>query len=84
MIGGSLRLFLALVLLAGSLWYLFSVALIAWAFRDGIGPDSVESHGLLALSRSWRGMRWPPLIGSIPLMTAFLLIAWWLRTDESQ
>jgi hypothetical protein len=35
-----------------------------WFFRDGMGPDSVESSGSLAWSRFWQDFRFALLIGT--------------------
>jgi putative addiction module component (TIGR02574 family) len=72
----SLPLFLALCCwLFGGLW-LLGVSLVASAVRDGLGPNSVESHGWLALARFWRAAHWSLL----PPAALFLVgcgFYWW-------
>jgi len=42
---------IALILLASA--FLVFEAIVHWFFRDGMGPDSITSHGVDALSRFW-------------------------------
>lgn len=39
----------ALVVLSGIV--LYCVTMASWVFRDGMGPDSIESHGRVAVGR---------------------------------
>ena len=57
-------------------WTLSLIALLigaffVWILKDGLGPDAIDSHGLIALQRFGSGMAWivglyvlpPSLIG---------------------
>jgi hypothetical protein len=57
-----------LVLLGGALW--------AWTFKDGLGPNAVRSHGLLALSRFWTEIRWTFGLVVVPLHLAGWFCYW--------
>jgi len=48
---------------------LVTFVLVAWFFRDGLGPKSVESHGLTAWSRTLEGS-WPVLMFILVIMAA--------------
>lgn len=50
-------LFLAIAFWLLSLWFLVCGAYAANLLKDGMGPDSVESHGVLAWYRFWVGFR---------------------------
>jgi hypothetical protein len=78
---GSPRLLLFLVLLLVSFCYLVWAALMCWTLKDGLGPDAIESTGLLAISRFWADMKWHMIIGSIPLLMALALIPSCFRDD---
>jgi len=54
----SWQLFLAIASWGGSLLLGFFYANLAWMLKDGLGPDAMESHGLLALARFWKEVRW--------------------------
>lgn len=73
----SWPLFLAVSFWMASLLILFGSSLFEWTLRDGLGPDSVESHGLLALSRFWRGIRWSFCLVVIPIHWFGWLFYWW-------
>ncbi len=52
-------------------WGLGLMALAAtssfvWLFKDGLGSDAVESHGLLALGKFWRGIRFILFVYIVP------------------
>ena len=34
----------------------------AWILRDGLGPDSVETHGLEAVARALKTFYWGPIL----------------------
>ncbi|WP_152052422.1 hypothetical protein [Tautonia marina] len=54
-------------------WVLL-VGPFCWILRDGLGPDAVESQGMLAVSR-WLGtFFWGPVLGGL---VALRLIARW-------
>ncbi len=72
----SWQLFSALCCWLASLYILVWNSLLEWALRDGLGPDVVESHGLLALSRFWGGIRWPLCLYVIPNFLAGCLLYW--------
>ena len=44
--------------------FLAYITYIFWFFRDGMGPDSVESSGSLAWSRFWEDFRFALEIGA--------------------
>ncbi len=50
-----------LTLLFSALTVWSMVGLIAWVVRDGLGPDSVESHGWEALTRFCWTFYWAPV-----------------------
>jgi hypothetical protein len=76
------RLFIALILWMGSLVYLAGNACLAWALKDGMGPNAVESGGLVALNRFWIEVRVPLLYASIPFVGGILLVARCFRAEE--
>ncbi len=76
------RLFIALILWMASMGYLFFNALMAWTLRDGLGPDAVESAGLVALTRFWFEVRIPLLYASVPVVGGFLLVTGRFRVPE--
>jgi len=78
----SWQLFLAIFLWMVSLYMLFGSSLLEWTLRDGLGPDAVESHGLLALSRFWRGIRCFLCLLVIPIHSAGWLLYWWDSRKE--
>lgn len=49
-----------LLLAALTAWSLCGV--VAWIVRDGMGPDSVESHGWEALTRFFWSFYWGPVL----------------------
>lgn len=52
-------------------------AAFAWFIKDGIGPDAVETHGLLGFRRFWDGMLWVlGLYVAPPLFIGCLLYSW--------
>jgi hypothetical protein len=50
---------------------------LAWAHKDGLGPNAVESHGLLALSRFWRDVWRPFCFLVVPTHLAGWVFYWW-------
>ncbi len=46
---------------------------LAWLFRDGMGPDSIESHGWQAMGRFWEGF-WPPCVLALAVAAAALTL----------
>lgn len=45
-----------------------------WFFRDGLGPDSIESAGIVAWSRFWRDFRFALIIVAPLLFMGLFLI----------
>lgn len=72
---GSIRLFLALCCWAGSALSFLAISSLARALRDGLGPDSVESRGWIALVRCVRQADWS-LLGPVAWLLAGLLLYW--------
>ena len=70
---GSIRLFLALCCWAFGTIGLLAVSLWAWLLKDGLGPDSVESHGWRALERFWAGAGWALLAPTVLIIAGILL-----------
>lgn len=50
-----------LILLEAALLCWIFLAPFAWILRDGMGPDSVESHGLEAVVRALTNFYWGPI-----------------------
>jgi hypothetical protein len=73
----SWPLFVALSLWGASLLVLVCGSGGVWILKDGLGPDSVESHGWLALSRFWIGVRWMIGLVVVPLHVAGWLFYWY-------
>jgi hypothetical protein len=73
----SWQLFLAILFWMVSLLILLGRSLLAWALRDGLGPNAVESHGLLALSRFWRDVRASLCLLVIPIHSVGWIFYWW-------
>ena len=59
-------LFIALILL-GNLW----IGFWCWFFKDGLGPNTIESHGITALSRFFEDFWAIPVI-SLVIIFGFL------------
>jgi hypothetical protein len=72
------RRFLAALCYAAALALALFVFGLAVVLRDGLGPDSVASHGLSALKRTAEGLT--PLVVVVPL---FLLGRWFGRKSTS-
>jgi CDP-diglyceride synthetase len=53
-----------LLILISVVFIIFSV-LVSWVLRDGLGPDAIESHGLIAIQRFLRGVAPMILIASL-------------------
>jgi hypothetical protein len=70
---GSIRLFLAISCWAFAALTFLGISLFAWLLRDGLGPDSVESHGWLALSRYLKEAGWYLVIPATFLLSGSLL-----------
>ncbi|MFT4514922.1 MAG: hypothetical protein ACI89X_003564 [Planctomycetota bacterium] len=60
-----------LLIIALTVWGLCGI--IAWVVRDGLGPDTVESHGREALARFFWTFYWGPV--AIVLVAAAVLWA---------
>lgn len=76
---GSLPLFLSLCCWLLAITSLCMLALFGWLLRDGLGPDAVESHGWLALTRVLAGV-WPLLCEFVlPLALLGCVFYWWDR-----
>jgi hypothetical protein len=73
---GSFPLFAAILLWFVSLWILVCGAAWALAMKDGLGPDAVDSQGLLAWQRFWVGFRGSFLLGVVPTFVLGLLCYW--------
>ena len=58
---------LRILVRAALLCWIF-MAPFAWILRDGLGPDSVESHGWEALWRALSFLNWGPIF--LALLTA--------------
>ncbi len=78
----SWQLFLAILFWMVSLLILLGSSQFAWALRDGLGPNSVDSHGLLALSRFWRDVRGSLCLVVIPMHLVGWLFYWWDLREE--
>lgn len=72
---GSIRLFLALCCWVCAGLMFLAISGLAWVLRDGLGPDSVESHGWVALIRCLRQAGWS-LLGPVALVLAGVLLYW--------
>jgi hypothetical protein len=53
-------LFVALCFIGLGIASLLAVSLWAWSMRDGLGPDSTESRGWMALMRFVEELGWSP------------------------
>ena len=51
-----------LILLEAALLCWIFLAPFAWILRDGMGPDSVETHGLEAVVRTLTTFYWAPIL----------------------
>lgn len=63
------------------LWVLSAVILVAgfllvWLFKDGMGPDAVDSQGVTALRRFSEGAVWILLLSACPCGLACLVYPW--------
>lgn len=67
-----LRDLISIFLFAVTFVVLIWLTLITWMFRDGLGPDSVESQGYEAVAR-FAGQFWP--IGLLALFLFSMAVA---------
>ena len=77
----------ALIVLVGvyavtsALLGLMAAAGLAWLLKDGLGPDMVQSHGLLAWTRFWEFF-WPALVAGLVVGAATVgACRWRLRAS---
>jgi hypothetical protein len=73
---GSVVLFAAVRSWFASLLACLAVSLFAWSFRDGLGPDSVESYGSLAFNRFWASAWWQLSLAVAIFLLGCLLYQW--------
>ena len=59
-------------LVAGTLFTWILIAPIVWVLRDGLGPDSVRSSGIHAISRFLTTFYWGPVALALLAATIFL------------
>jgi hypothetical protein len=72
--GNFYRAFLGfLLILIDVVFIIYSVAL-SWALRDGLGPDAIESQGLIAVQRFLRSLG-PMLLIASPIGAIGLWLA---------
>ena len=74
---GSILLFGAIFCWFVDLLTVAAASLFVWTLRDGLGPDAVESHGLLGLSRFWRDMRSILILYVVPLLVLGCALSHW-------
>jgi hypothetical protein len=63
--GNSYRTILGFLLILISVVFIIFSVLVSWVLRDGLGPDAIESHGLIAIQRFLRGVTPMFLIASL-------------------
>ncbi len=73
----SWPLFLAAGCLVASALILLFYLPFAWIMKDGLGPDATESHGLVALGRFWREIRWIFCGLLVPTQVLGWFFYWW-------
>jgi membrane protein required for beta-lactamase induction len=70
-----------LVALGGlTLFWLVAVGPMCWMLRDGLGPDSTESHNFLAVQRLLFTFYWGPVAAVLLTLTA--LQFWYARRSS--
>jgi hypothetical protein len=47
-----------------------------WLLRDGMGPDSIDSHGTVAWVRFWQMYAGPLLLGTISAAAVVMVCRW--------
>src|SRR4051794_37857313 len=58
---------------------------LCWTLRDGLGPDSVESHGAHAVARFLFTFYWGPvLVVRVALAISCLCLAWKVMSVEAE
>lgn len=63
-----------LVVCIAVLVFAFMLAPFAWLLRDGLGPDSVNSTGLMAVRKMFWCFYWGPVTAVITLTTVLLAV----------
>jgi drug/metabolite transporter (DMT)-like permease len=69
-----LRRFLASILFSGALFLGLLILGFSIILRDGIGPDSNETHGMESFDNCWTGIVYAIVIGAI-LVTFGIILA---------
>ena len=69
------RIVAGVVLVVIACAFLIYAAMACWAFRDGMGPDAITSHGAMAFSRFWEDF-WSALIIAIAVCSVGVWLAW--------
>lgn len=72
-INDTIQLFIAISCWMLGIFGLLGISLFGWILRDGLGPDSVDSHGWLALRRFIATAGWPLLVPMALLVSGTLL-----------
>jgi hypothetical protein len=72
--GNSYRTFLGFLLILISIVFIIFSVLVSWVLRDGLGPDSIDSNGLIAVQRFLSGVT-PMSLIAIPIGTIGLWLA---------
>jgi hypothetical protein len=62
-------------------FWALAVGPLCWLLRDGLGPDTVDSHGLHAVFRFCLTFHWGPVLASLATLR---LIAGRLRGADKQ
>jgi hypothetical protein len=77
-----MKRFLIGVLFACASFTTLMILAVSIFFRDGMGPDSVETHGMEALANCWGGILLAFVIGAILMTFGVILMKWRKRTNN--
>jgi hypothetical protein len=72
--GNSYRTFAGFLLILIAVVFIIYSVVVSWIFRDGLGPDAIDSNGLIAVQRFLSGVT-PMSLIAIPVGTIGLWLA---------
>jgi hypothetical protein len=72
--GNSYKTFLGFLLILITVVFIIYSVVISWVLRDGLGPDAIDSNGLIAFQRFLRSLG-PMLLIASPIGTIGLWLA---------
>lgn len=62
------------LLVAGLVFWVVGIGPLCWLLRDGLGPNSVDSHGWHAIVRFLLTFYWGPVTAVLMLLTLYAMV----------